>query len=46
MGMNINDERIKLLGLTNDLHINIAIIDKKLPNGSSDGTKVMIYLPL
>jgi Histidine kinase/7TM diverse intracellular signalling/7TMR-DISM extracellular 2 len=44
-GMNINKERVELLKLTNDLHIIIDIIDKKQPNGSSDGTKVMIFLP-
>jgi LytS/YehU family sensor histidine kinase len=45
MGINVNKERVELLSLTNDLHIYINIIDKKLPNGSVDGTKVMIYLP-
>ena len=45
MGMNINKERVELLSMTNDLHITINIIDKKLSDGSSDGTKVMIYLP-
>ncbi|RFS16928.1 histidine kinase [Emticicia sp. C21] len=46
MGMNINDERIKLLAMTNDWHIDIQIIDKKTPEGKADGTKVMIYLPM
>lgn len=46
MGMNINKERVELLKQTNDLHIMIDIIDKKLPDGSSDGTKVMIFLPI
>jgi Histidine kinase/7TM diverse intracellular signalling/7TMR-DISM extracellular 2 len=46
MGMNINKERVELLKLTNDLHISINIIDKKLPDGSADGTKVIIYLPV
>lgn len=45
MGMNVNKERVELLILTNDLFININITDKKLPDGSADGTKVMIYLP-
>ncbi|MBA4851437.1 histidine kinase [Emticicia sp. BO119] len=44
MGMNINDERIKLLAMTNDWHIDIQIIDKKA-SGKALGTKVMIYLP-
>ena len=46
MGMSINKERVELLKQTNDLHIMISIIDKKLPDGSSDGTKVMIFLPI
>lgn len=46
MGMNINDERIKLLAMTNDWHIDIKIIDKKTAEGEPDGTKVMIYLPI
>jgi signal transduction histidine kinase len=46
MGMNINKERVDLLILTNDLHIKINIIDKKLPDGQSGGTKVMVYLPI
>ncbi|WP_460473378.1 histidine kinase [Emticicia fontis] len=46
MGMNINDERIKLLAMTNDWHIDIQIIDKKNATGQSEGTKVMIYLPM
>jgi hypothetical protein len=46
MGMNINKERVDLLILTNDLHIKINIVDKKLPDGQADGTKVMIYLPI
>ncbi len=45
-GMNINKERVELLSLTNDLSINIEIIDKKLPDGTASGTKVLIYLPL
>lgn len=46
MGMDINDERVKLLAMTNDWHISVEIIDKKAPDGTSDGTKVMIYLPI
>ena len=46
MGMSINKERVDLLSLTNDLHIAINIIDKKLHDGSSNGTKVVIYLPV
>ena len=46
MGMSINKERVELLKQTNDLHIMINIIDKKLPDGRSDGTKVMIFLPI
>ncbi|WP_165372209.1 histidine kinase [Emticicia agri] len=45
MGMNINDERVKLLAMTNDWHIDIQIIDKKA-SGKALGTKVMIYLPV
>ncbi len=46
MGMNINDERIKLLAMTNDWHIDIQIIDKKTVDGKAEGTKVLIYLPM
>lgn len=46
MGMSINHERVHLLSLTNDLHISIKIIDKKSPDGSADGTRVEIYLPI
>jgi hypothetical protein len=45
MGMDINEERIKLLAMTNDWHIKIDIIDKKA-SGKSLGTKVMIYVPM
>lgn len=45
MGMNINDERVKLLAMTNDWHIDIQIVDKKA-SGRALGTKVMIYIPL
>lgn len=46
MGMDINDERVKLLAMTNDWYINVEIIDKKAPDGTSSGTKVLIYLPI
>lgn len=46
MGMSINDERIQLLGVTNDLHISIKIIDKKTKKGISAGTTVEINLPI
>lgn len=46
MGMSINDERVQLLGVTNDLHISIKIIDKKTKKGISEGTRVEIYLPI
>ncbi len=46
MGMNINDERIKLLSQANDLHIRIMIEDKKAGDGVPLGTKVTIHIPL
>ncbi|HEY1056275.1 MAG TPA: hypothetical protein VGE24_14110, partial [Emticicia sp.] len=46
MGMNINDERIKLLSQANDLHIQIMIEDKKSKDGTPQGTKVTIHIPL
>ncbi len=46
MGMSINDERVQLLGVTNDLHISIKIIDKKSNKGISEGTTVEINLPI
>lgn len=46
MSTTINDERIQLLGLTTDLHINIEIVDKKTPQGISEGTTVIITLPI
>lgn len=46
MGMNINRERIKLLNLTNDLNIQIEIIDVKDQNNNSEGTKVSIKIPV
>lgn len=45
MGMDINDERIKLLSQANDLHIQIMIEDKKSGNGKALGTKVTIHIP-
>lgn len=46
MGMSINDERVQLLGVTNDLHISIKVIDKKSKTGISEGTRVEIHLPI
>jgi sensor histidine kinase YesM len=46
MGMNINDERIKLLSQANDLHIQIMIEDKKSGEGIPLGTKVTIHIPI
>ncbi|MBA4851438.1 histidine kinase [Emticicia sp. BO119] len=46
MGMNINEERIKLLSQANDLHIQIMIEDKKSKDGTPLGTKVTIHIPL
>lgn len=46
MGMDINDERIKLLSQANDLHIQIMIEDKKSGDGTALGTKVTIHIPL
>lgn len=46
MGMSINDERVQLLGVTNDLHISIKVIDKKSKKGISEGTTVEINLPI
>ncbi|CAH0994539.1 hypothetical protein EMA8858_00649 [Emticicia aquatica] len=45
MGMSINDERISLLGKTNDFLINIKIVDKKTSNQEAEGTKVIIRIP-
>ena len=45
MGMNINNERIKLLSQANDLHIQIMIEDKKSGDGVPLGTKVTIHIP-
>ena len=46
MGMNINNERIKLLSQANDLHIQILIEDKKSNDGTPLGTKVTIHIPI
>jgi sensor histidine kinase YesM len=46
MGMNINDERIKLLSQANDLHIQILVEDKKSSDGTPSGTKVTIHIPI
>ncbi|MFN3852653.1 MAG: histidine kinase [Spirosomataceae bacterium] len=46
MGMSINRERIKLLNLTNDVKIQIQIIDKKDKNGLAEGTRVIIKIPI
>ncbi|MFN3852652.1 MAG: histidine kinase [Spirosomataceae bacterium] len=44
MGMNINNERVELLNQTNDLAMNIKIIDKKTESGDALGTKVLITI--
>ncbi len=46
MGMNINNERVNLLSQTNDLHIEINIEDKKSSLGKTEGTKVIIHIPV
>ncbi len=46
MGMSINDERVQLLGVTNDLHISIKIIDKISKKKTAEGTKVVIRIPI
>ncbi|RYU94258.1 histidine kinase [Emticicia agri] len=46
MGMDINDERIKLLSQANDLHIQIMIEDKKSKENVPLGTKVTIHIPI
>ena len=46
MGIDVNDERIQLLSITNDLHISIKITDKFSTKGLSEGTKVEISLPI
>lgn len=46
MGMSINDERVQLLSVINDLHISIKVIDKKSNIGISEGTSVEINLPI
>lgn len=46
MGMNINDERISLLGQTNDFKIDIEILDKKSNSNTAEGTKIIIRIPI
>lgn len=46
MGIDVNDERIQLLSITNDLHISIKITDKFSEEGLSEGTKIEISLPV
>ncbi|GGD40008.1 hypothetical protein GCM10011514_00100 [Emticicia aquatilis] len=46
MGMSINDERINLLGQSNDFFIEIQIEDKKTAMNVSEGTKVIIRIPV
>lgn len=46
MGMGINDERIHLLGQSNDFYIDIQIEDKKSDTNNSEGTKVIIRIPI
>jgi sensor histidine kinase YesM len=46
MGMNINDERISLLGQTNDFKIEVEIVDKKTNQNISEGTQVIIRIPI
>lgn len=46
MGMSINNERIDLLGKTNDFQIKIDIVDKKSIQNISKGTQVIIRIPI
>jgi sensor histidine kinase YesM len=46
MGMEINTERVNLLSQTNDLHIEIIINDIKTKNGKTEGTSVVIHIPV
>lgn len=46
MGMGINDERIHLLGQSNDFFIDVRIEDKKSDSNNSEGTKVIIRIPI
>jgi len=46
MGMGINDERIHLLGQSNAFFIDVQIEDKKSDTNNSEGTKVIIRIPI
>lgn len=46
MGMNINNDRINLLGKTNDFFIEIQVEDKKTVMDVSEGTRVVIRIPI
>lgn len=46
MGMSINNDRINLLGKTNDFFIEIQIEDKKTVMNVSEGTRVIIRIPI
>lgn len=46
MGMSINNERVDLLGKTNDFKIEIEVLDKKSIHNMSEGTKVIIRIPI
>ena len=46
MGMSINNERVDLLGKTNDFKIEIEVLDKKIVDNISEGTKVVIRIPI
>ncbi len=46
MGMNINNERVSLLGQTNDLFIKIDVLDKKSTMSKTQGTTVIIHVPV
>ena len=46
MGMSINNDRINLLGKTNDFFIEIQVEDKKTVMDVSEGTRVVIRIPI
>lgn len=46
MGMSINNERVNLLSQTNDLYIKIYIEDIKSATGKTEGTSVVIHIPV
>ena len=46
MGININTERVSLLGQTNDLHIEITLEDKESSTGKPEGMCVVIQIPI